>query len=267
MDGTTRPSITYVQARARDVIARADAILALTGAGISAESGVPTFRGTEGLWKDFRPQDLATPSAFARDARLVWEWYDWRRRRVLECRPNAAHLALATLAVARGSRARIVTQNVDGLHTVAASATTAPTTGARDAALPLELHGSLFRTRCTACGARRADVGPIDASSHASLPRCGECGGLLRPDIVWFGEPLDDAVLGEALERARTARVCLVVGTSAVVQPAASLAMVTKRSGGCVIEINPEPTPLTPFADVSIRAPAAGTLPRILGDG
>jgi NAD-dependent deacetylase len=259
--------MSYVQARARDLIERAERILVLTGAGISAESGVPTFRGADGLWKAFRPTELATPSAFARDPRLVWEWYDWRRRRVQECRPNAAHLALAALALASGRRVRIVTQNVDGLHAVAVqevAATRAPSRGATDAAAPLELHGSLFRVRCTACGSRHAHVDPIDATSRDSLPRCERCGALLRPDIVWFGEPLDDAVLGEAVDRARTADVCLVVGTSAVVQPAASLAMLTKRGGGSVIEVNPEATPLTAFADVAIRATAADAVPGIV---
>jgi NAD-dependent deacetylase len=256
-----------VTAYSRDVIAAADRVLVLTGAGVSAESGVPTFRGAEGLWKSFRPEELATPAAFARDPRLVWEWYDWRRRRVRACRPNAAHLALAKYALERGSAgARIVTQNVDGLHAVAARETTAqiPSRSALHPALPLELHGSLFRVRCTACGERREDDGEIDASSAATLPHCARCGALLRPDIVWFGEPLDDDVLSEAIERARTADVCLVVGTSAVVQPAASLAMVTKRAGGELIEINPESTALTPSADASIRGTAADILPRLL---
>lgn len=259
--------MSYVSARARDLVGRAERILVLTGAGISAESGVPTFRGVQGLWKEFRPEELATPSAFARDPRLVWEWYDWRRRRVQECHPNAAHLALASLALASPSRTRIVTQNVDGLHAVAAcevAARLAPPAEVA-AAAPLELHGCLFRVRCTACGSRRAHVDLIDATSQASLPHCEGCAALLRPDIVWFGEPLDDAVLGEAVERARTADLCLVVGTSAVVQPAASLAMVTKRAGGSVIEVNPESTPLTPWADVSIRATAADAVPKIVG--
>ena len=256
-----------VVAYARDVITSADRVLVLTGAGISAESGVPTFRGPEGLWKSFRPEELATPSAFTRDPRLVWEWYDWRRCRVRSCRPNAAHIALANLALRRGSaRARIVTQNVDGLHAVAAREIAARLAGAAPAhaALPLELHGSLFRVRCTSCGERQEHDAPVDVSSSDSLPRCARCSALLRPDIVWFGEPLDDAVLAEALERARTADVCLVVGTSAVVQPAASLAMVTKRAGGELIEVNPETTPLTPFADVSVRGTAADVVPRLV---
>jgi NAD-dependent deacetylase len=257
-----------VTAHSRDIIARADRILVLTGAGISAESGVPTFRGSEGLWKSFRPEELATPAAFTRDPRLVWEWYDWRRRRVRTCQPNAAHRALASLALCGGrARTRIVTQNVDGLHAVAARETAMRLASAAspDAAVPLELHGSLFRVRCTSCGARREDDAPIDASSTESLPRCARCRALLRPDVVWFGEALDDVVLGEALEEARTADVCVVVGTSAVVQPAASLAMVTKRAGGELIEVNPDTTPLTPFADVSLRGTAVDVVPRLVG--
>ena len=248
-------------------MARARATLVLTGAGASAESGVPTFRGTEGLWKAFRPEELATPAAFARDPRLVWEWYDWRRRRVLDCRPNAAHVALATFALRAPLRVRIVTQNVDGLHAVAAHDVAARAVPASDptVALPLELHGSLFRVRCTACGARRAHVEPVDSSSTETLPRCERCRGLLRPDVVWFGEALDEAVLGEAVERATAADICLVVGTSAVVQPAASLALLTKRAGGRVIEVNPEATPLTPLAEISIQATAADAVPEIVG--
>jgi NAD-dependent deacetylase len=256
-----------VTALARDWVSRADRILVLTGAGVSAESGVPTFRGTDGLWRDFRPEDLATPAAFARDPRLVWEWYDWRRRRVSECRPNVAHMSIAKLAIDRGNgHARIVTQNVDGLHAVAAreAASALAVPRRADTALPLELHGSLFRVRCPACGARYEHVDGIDASSVESLPRCQQCDSLVRPDVVWFGEPLDDVVLNEAVLRARTADVCLVVGTSAVVQPAASLALVTKRASGQLIEINPEPTPLTPFADVSIRGTAAAVIPRLV---
>jgi NAD-dependent deacetylase len=260
--------MNHIHARAKDLLDRAGRILVLTGAGVSAESGVPTFRGSNGLWKTFRVEDLATPAAFARDPRLVWEWYEWRRRCVRECRPNAAHRALAALSLSPGSRVRLVTQNVDGLHGVAvrqlaAAADVAAT--ALQSAVPLELHGSLFSVRCTICGIRRPHLDPVDASSRDTLPRCDRCDALLRPDIVWFGEPLDDMVLREALDRARTASVCLVVGTSGVVHPAASLAMVTKRSGGRLIEVNPEATPLTTFADVSIRATAGDAVPRIVG--
>src|SRR3712207_4033105 len=166
--------MTADRRRARDVLAGAEATFVLTGAGVSAESGVPTFRGSQGLWKEFRPEELATPAAFARDPRLVWEWYEWRRRLVLGCRPNAEHLALASLALGPGHRVRIATQNVDGLHTAAARHVAGGTEppGDPDAALPLELHGSLFRTRCTACDVRRAHLEPIDTASRDSLPRC-----------------------------------------------------------------------------------------------
>jgi NAD-dependent deacetylase len=254
-------------ARARDLAEQAESILVLTGAGVSAESGVPTFRGGEGLWKSFRPEELATPGAFAQDPRLVWEWYDWRRKRVLSCRPNAAHLAIAARALRGDEKVRVVTQNVDGLHVVAAQqvASAAVPPRAPDPAVPLELHGSLFRVRCTVCGERLDHTSPVDSSSRESLPHCARCGALLRPDIVWFGEPLDEVVLGQAIACARSADVCLVVGTSAVVQPAASLGLLTKQGGGSVIEVNPEVTPLTRLADVSIRATATDAVPRILG--
>src|SRR5918998_5630022 len=147
-------------ARARSLIAHADRVLVLTGAGVSAESGVPTFRGAGGLWRDYRAEELATPGAFARDPRLVWEWYGWRRAKVAECRPNAAHVALARLALARPGGARVVTQNVDELHADAARAVAAETGADPAPALPLELHGSIFRTRCTRCGDRGAARGP-----------------------------------------------------------------------------------------------------------
>lgn len=248
--------------RARRSLAEADGVLVLTGAGISADSGVPTFRGEGGLWRERRPEDLATPQAFARDPRLVWEWYEWRRRLVAACDPNPAHLALARWQ-ARGAGVRIVTQNVDGLHGRAASDAGV----ASGSELLLELHGSLFRTRCTSCDARREHRDPIDTASPATLPHCaasGDCRGLLRPDVVWFGESLDPAVIGAAFGWAETADVCLVVGTSAVVQPAASLAAVTHEAGGALIEVNPEPTPLTSRAAVSIRGGAADVVPRIV---
>ncbi len=246
---------------ARRLIQSARCIIVLTGAGVSAESGVPTFRGAEGLWRQFRPEELATPQAFARDRRLVWEWYAWRRERVMLCRSNAAHEALARLALDRGG-VRIVTQNVDELHADAARSVAA----GRDpgAALPLELHGSLFRVRCTACGDRYPHRDPIDARSEETLPRCRRCGEIVRPDVVWFGESLDEDVLRSAFEAAAQADVCLVVGTSAIVQPAASIATVTRSSGGRIIEVNPEPTPLTAVADVSIRARAAEAVPEII---
>ena len=250
---------------ARDLLSSASRILVLTGAGVSAESGVPTFRGSDGLWKTHRPEQLATPEAFHADPRLVWEWYNWRRGVVGACRPNPAHEALAHLTL-RNDEARIATQNVDGLHALALeeAAVVAGEEPPPSSARPLELHGSLFRVRCTGCHVRSDHRGSVDATSAASLPHCQECGALLRPDIVWFGEALDPRTLEEAMARAEGAEACLVVGTSSVVQPAASLPSLTRRSGGVVVEVNPEATPLTETAHVSVRGTAAHVLPEIL---
>ena len=249
-------------ARARGLLEDAARVFILTGAGISAESGVPTFRGEDGLWRSYRPEELATPQAFRRDPRLVWEWYGWRREKVSKCQPNPGHRALARIALDRP--AQIITQNVDGLHEVAAKLEA----GGADweAASPLELHGSLFRVRCTECGYHGNDRAPVDATDRESLPSCPECGALLRPDIVWFGEALDPVVLAAAFEEAREADLCLVVGTSAVVQPAASLPRITSEAGGFVIEVNPQPTPLTGFADVALHGLAGVVLPTLMGD-
>lgn len=248
------------RARAREMISAAREILVLTGAGVSAESGVPTFRGASGLWKSVRAEELATPEAFARDPRLVWEWYGWRRMLVAACTPNEAHRALAALALRRTGVA-IVTQNVDELHRVAAREEAGDADPA--AALPLELHGSIFRARCTQCGARIAHREAIDARDHSTLPACERCGGLLRPDIVWFGESLDPQVLGAATARARRADLCLVVGTSAIVYPAAGFASMVADHGGRVIEVNPERTPLSAAADLSLRGTAVEIIPEI----
>jgi NAD-dependent deacetylase len=240
--------------RARSLLHDAGRVVVLTGAGVSAESGVPTFRGAGGLWKRHRAEDLATPEAFARDPRFVWEWYGWRRTIVSGCTPNAAHRALAAAQLARSDWC-IVTQNVDGLHSAAASA---------DHARPIELHGSLFRVRCPRCGEQRDDRTTIDATSMDTLPHCTTCGALARPDIVWFGESLDPSVLGEAIRVASSADVCVVVGTSALVHPAAGLADLTRRNGGSIIEVNVADTPLTGSATVALRGPAAVVVPELL---
>jgi NAD-dependent deacetylase len=251
---------------ARELLAAARRVVVLTGAGVSAESGVPTFRGEDGLWRAYRAEDLATPQAFGRDPRLVWEWYAWRRELVARCEPNAAHLALARLAMSRGG-VLIITQNVDGLHVEAAHRVSGAA-GASDArrAMPLELHGSLFVTRCTACTWRREDRGAVDATSVETLPRCPSCGALARPGVVWFGEALDAATLERAFAEAMAADLCLVIGTSAVVHPAAGVALATHRAGGHIIEVNPVDTPLTRFAAVTIRDAAARAVPAIVGD-
>jgi NAD-dependent deacetylase len=243
------------------IIARAERVVVLTGAGISAESGVPTFRGAEGLWRSFRAEELATPEAFDRDPRLVWEWYNLRRERVARCVPNAAHLAVARFALGRPN-VRVITQNVDELHADAARAVADGSDPGR--AMPLELHGSIFRDRCSMCAYQRPNREPVDATSLASLPRCEQCGALLRPDVVWFGERLVPGVLEEAFEWAGCADLCIVIGTSGVVEPAASIASTTRATGGHVIEINPEETPLTRVANVSIRGTAVGVVEEML---
>ena len=257
---------------ARGLVGSARRILILTGAGVSAESGVPTFRGPDGLWRKFRPEQLATPEAFQADPRLVWEWYGYRRERVGACRPNAAHAAIAHLTL-RNEDARLVTQNVDGLHELALeeaaseepfSGEPAPRGNPASRATPIRLHGSLFQTRCTKCDYRTSDRRPVDVENEAPLPRCSECTALLRPDVVWFGEGLDPEILQTAMRLAERAEVCLVVGTSALVHPAASLPLVTRESGGVVVEVNPEPTPLTEIAVSSLRGPAGKILPDLL---
>jgi NAD-dependent deacetylase len=245
---------------ARRLLAEAERVAVLSGAGLSAESGVPTFRGEGGLWRSYRAVDLATPQAFRRDPVLVWEWYAWRRGLVGACRPNAGHRALARFAMERP--VTLVTQNVDGLHAVAAK----EEAGGRDPspALPLELHGTLFRDRCFRCGVRTPAGPEVDTSSVETLPRCA-CGGLLRPDVVWFGESLDPAVLRESFTRAREADVCLVVGTSALVHPAASVPVSTLEGGGSVVEVNLERTRFSPHAAATVLGPAGEILPRLLG--
>ncbi len=222
-------------------------VVALTGAGISAPSGVPTFRGKDGLWRNYDPQQLATPQAFARDPRLVWEWYDWRRQRIAPCEPNRAHLTLVEMerALPPGHLA-VITQNVDGLHQKA---------GTRNL---LCLHGNIWMVRCTVCGYRAEDRRvPLPEIP----PKCPHCGGLLRPDVVWFGETLPYTVLNQAFNVAQAADYMLVIGTSAVVQPAISLALIAHENGARLVEFNLQRTPLSPQADEVILGSVDETLP------
>jgi len=218
-------------------------IVALTGAGVSAESGLATFRGPGGLWEGHDPRDLATPEAFARDPLLVWRFYAWRRARAAAAAPNPAHHALAALAAARPDT-RVVTQNVDGLHERAGSPA-------------VRLHGSLWRLRCVGEG-RETDDLRLDLSPLP--PRC-PCGAMLRPAVVWFGEALPSEVLAEAQGAVRRAAVLLVAGTSALVWPAAGLPALARAAGAFVVEINPQPTPLSDEADEVLRLPAGHALP------
>jgi len=237
-----------ISARLLDLLARGRRVAALTGAGMSAESGVPTFRSAGGFWENESLEDLATPRGFARDPRRVWAWYDERRRQISACAPNAGHLALARFGRDRPGF-RLITQNVDGLHASAGSAGV------------ILLHGDLFRVRCTKEGTSREDRRvPLPEIP----PRCA-CGAMLRPDVVWFGEVLPEGAMREATEAARRSEVFLSIGTSAVVYPAAALPEVAKRSGAYLVEINVEETPLSPLADEVILGPAAQVLPDLLG--
>lgn len=222
--------------------------IAFTGAGVSAESGIPTFRGKGGLWEKYRPEDLATPQAFARDPLKVWRWYAWRMRKTWDARPNPAHIVLARLEE-RGLLAAVVTQNVDGLHQAA---------GSRNV---IELHGSMRRVRCTRCSYRSLLSSP--PRDDELPPRCPKCGGLLRPDVVWFGEALPENALSRAFAEARRARLVLVIGTSALVYPAAMVPEITVESGGRLVVVNPEETPLDDRAELVIRGKAGEVFSRL----
>ena len=255
--------------KARDLIEAARRIVVLTGAGVSAESGVPTFRGPGGLWKSFRAEELATPQAFARDPALVWEWYAWRRGLIADCDPNPAHDALAGLALRRAGEVSLITQNVDGLHHRAARATAERLTAggsqtAPEAAYPLEVHGALHRDRCSRCERRSPGVRDVDLTSEETLPRCEPCGAMLRPDVVWFGEALDPEVIGAAFAAAGEADLCLVVGTSALVYPAASVPDNTAQAGGRVVEVNLEATGISGRADFVLLGPAGELMPLLI---
>jgi NAD-dependent protein deacetylase/lipoamidase len=223
-------------------------VTVLTGAGVSAASGVPTFRGPGGLWKDFRPEELATPEAFTRDPKTVWEWYDWRRQLVARCRPNRAHEVLA-LWSRRDPSFTLVTQNVDGLHERAGTQNV------------VRFHGSLWEVSCSReC---RAGSWPDATVPFPRLPPpCPHCGGPLRPGVVWFGEAIPTAAL-EAAERSLDCDVCLVVGTSSVVYPAAALAAGAGERGAFTAEINPEATPATSEIDLAISGRAEEILDRL----
>ncbi len=232
-------------ARAR--FTSASRVAVLTGAGISADSGVPTFRGVDGLWKNFRAEDLATPEAFERDPQLVWEWYNWRREILTTKKPNEAHHALVRLEE-RTQQFHLITQNVDGLHRLA---------GSRKLS---ELHGDIWKVRCTSC---RLVIDNRDVPLLL-LPHCHTCGGLLRPHIVWFGEALDDQVLAKSFRAVESCDVMVIVGTSGLVYPAAMLMPVAQANGAFVIEINLDPTPYTSDVALSLQGRAKDILPLLL---
>lgn len=229
-------------------LSNAQSVCVLTGAGVSAESGVPTFRGAEGLWSKFKPEELANFNAFIRNPALVWEWYSYRKKVIKEVQPNPAHYALVELEQ-RIPNFTLVTQNVDGLHRRAGSKRI------------LELHGNIERSYCIDCRASADDI-LLDESQEP--PRCKHCGGLLRPDVVWFGEMLPAGVFEQALGAARRCDVFLCLGTSAVVYPAASLPFEALEQGAYVVEINQEYTDLSSRVQEAILGKAGIILPQLI---
>ena len=237
---------------------KAQRIAVLTGAGVSAESGIRTFRDKQiGLWEKFDAPELATPAAFSRNPALVWGWYEWRRMQVLRAEPNAAHRGLATMAE-RVPRVTLITQNVDDLHERAGSQNV------------IHLHGELARPYCEAC--RQPYVHPEgipqlpEGGTPLEPPRCQACGARVRPGVVWFGENLPQLEWLAALEAVSTCEVFLSVGTSAVVQPAASLIDVANRAGAVCVQINPNPTDADGAVAFALRGPAGQLLPQLVGD-
>jgi NAD-dependent deacetylase len=231
-----------------DLLRSATRVTAMTGAGVSQESGLRTFRDSQtGLWAQYKPEDLASPEAFARDPKLIWDWYAWRREAVKGVRPNPGHYALAEMAK-HIPEFTLITQNVDGLHRVAGSPRV------------IELHGNIQRVRCSECGM----ITETWEDDTAAVPRCTGCGGMLRPDVVWFGESLPRAELESAVEAARTCEVYFSIGTSGVVQPAAALAHAAKNRGAMVIEINAETTPLTPRVNFALQGKSGEILPELM---
>ncbi|WP_456326818.1 NAD-dependent protein deacetylase [Palaeococcus sp. (in: euryarchaeotes)] len=239
---------------AAKLIAHSRFLIAFTGAGISAESGIPTFRGHGGLWENYRVEEVATPEAFRRNPSLVWDFYKMRIRKMKDAKPNKAHLALAELEK-MGILKAVITQNIDDLHRRAGSENV------------IELHGNIYRVKCTSCDYREnlKESGRLDEFlDEGELPGCPKCGSLLRPDVVWFGEPLPEQALDEAFNLARRADLCLVIGTSAQVFPAAYIPMLVKDEGGRIIEINPDNTGITHLADIILRGKAGEIMDGLL---
>jgi NAD-dependent deacetylase len=233
----------------RERVREARRVVAFSGAGVSRESGLDTFRGAGGLWERMRPEELATPQAFRADPGKVWRWYAWRWEKVAAASPNPAHYALARLEEVFPSYT-LVTQNVDGLHQKAGSRSL------------LELHGTVARAHCNRCG-RSRPMGEAISESPGEPPACS-CGGRYRPSVVWFGESLPEDVLSRASQAASTCHVFLSVGTSSTVYPAAGLIELAHQAGACLIEVNPEPTPFSQWMDLCLAAPAGEAVPALI---
>lgn len=219
----------------------------LTGAGVSKESGIPTFRGKDGLWRNYNATELATPEAFSANPSLVWEWYQWRRGLIKPIEPNPGHYAIAVMECFFKDFT-LITQNIDGLHAKAGNKKI------------LELHGNIWRVRCI------KEETVMDCFDHPLKeipPKCS-CGMLLRPDVVWFGEALDQSILMESFQRASESDLCIVIGTSGVVYPAAAIPVEARSHGAYIVEVNPNPSGLTAMADEPIQGPSAEVLPQLL---
>jgi NAD-dependent deacetylase len=245
------PSLFEIPEKLVSQLKIAQRVAVLTGAGISAESGVPTFRDAQtGLWARYRAEDLATPQAFLRDPRMVWEWYSWRREFITKAEPNPGHLALVEME-RRIPVFTLITQNVDGLHQRAGSGVRFPV---------VELHGNIQRNKCF------TENLPVDAWEEDGQipPRCPRCGGMLRPDVVWFGETLPETALQSAWEAARSCEIFFAIGTSALVEPAASLPYIALNSGAAIVEINTSPTPLSDRAHYVMSGAAGEILPALV---
>jgi len=242
------PPLSEVPPALLERLRSAERVVALTGAGVSAESGVPTFRDAQsGLWAQYRPEELATPEAFLKNPRMVWDWYAFRRTLTQKAAPNPGHVALSRFQELFGDFT-LITQNVDGLHARA---------GSRDV---IELHGNIETTRCFDEGTVATEI----ADDGKTPPRCPQCGGLLRPGVVWFGESLPQAALERAEQAAQRCEVLFSIGTSSLVHPAAGLAWVARRTGALLVEINPTSTPLTVHADYVLSGPAGQVLPLLV---
>lgn len=228
-----------------DQLKKAKNIVFVTGAGISQESGIPTFRGKDGLWRKYDPMTLATIDAFYQNPKLVWEWYEERRQNILKANPNPGHIAIAELE--KYKNVTVLTQNIDGLHQRAGSTNV------------YELHGSIITIKCTVCNFKDTTT-----SSFLSLPPLCKCGNMLRPDVVWFGETLPQNIWNTAMEKSSSCDAMIVVGTSLAVSPANLLPVYAKENGALMIEVNPDQTPMSTTMDLSLRSSAAKTLPELV---
>ena len=237
-----------ISSKLRSLLQRVESICVLTGAGISAESGVATFRGTDGLWSKLKPEELANFDAFMRNPELVWEWYNYRRKIIHDVKPNPAHYALVRLEELV-KEFILVTQNVDNLHYRAGNRRV------------LELHGNIERSYCIDCGKFTENV---EVTTDKKVPRCSSCNGLIRPDVVWFGEMLPEGIFEAATEAAGQCELFLAIGTSAVVYPAAGLPMTARNQGAYVVEVNTEPTEISHTVNETLLGKAGEVLPQLI---